>query len=150
MMTLEVALVMTVGGIVGSILVSQMWQMNWFKRENFKFKQSMDRKENSIRFRRLERDLKLKEAPTPQEIPQEKSFIDTIKNIDPEMIKTLAGAFQKDDRDQYEYADDYKDEKPDLTEIIADVAKSNPELVNKLVDKITKKPGDADNFTTQG
>lgn len=51
-MNVEVALIMTVGGIAGSILVSQMWQLNWFKRENFKFKQAIDRKENSIRFKK--------------------------------------------------------------------------------------------------
>lgn len=56
-MDFNTALVFTVGGIVGSILITQMWQMNYFKRENFKFGQQMKRKEYSINFKKLERDL---------------------------------------------------------------------------------------------
>lgn len=57
MMDFNTALVFTVGSIVGSILITQLWQMNYFKRENFKFGQQMKRKEYSINFKKLERDL---------------------------------------------------------------------------------------------
>jgi len=136
MISTEVALIMTAGGIGGAILVSQMTLRNWFKRETFKFKQQADRKEMNLRFKKMEKDMNLKEStPIP---PREKTLVETLGEINPEVIKTLAGALTKDDA----YESDYEEQpaKPDIAEIIADVAKSNPELVTTLIDKFTKKP----------
>ena len=138
MITTEVAIIMTVGGIGGSILVSQMWQHNWFKRETFKFKQAADRKEINFRFKKLEKDFKVKEStPIP---PREKGLVESLSSINPEVIKTLAGALSKEDAYEADY--DEPPQKPDIAEIIADVAKSNPELVTSLIDKFTKKPAE--------
>ena len=130
--------------IGGPIILMMLSNHNWFKKENFKFKQQVDRKELSIRFKKMEKDLKLKE--TPPIPPREPGLAETIQGINPDIIKTIAGALNKDEG----YEEDYREpEKPDIAEIIADVAKSNPELVTSLVDKFTKKPGGGDSFPSQ-
>lgn len=129
MIGIEVALIMTVGGIAGSILVSQMWQLNWFKRENFKYKQSIDRKENSLRFRKLEKDLKLKESgPIP---PREKGLLESLQGLDPAIIQRFLTPLQKDN-EEYDEGPEYE-EKPDITTTILEMAKDNPDLVKKFI-----------------
>ena len=125
----EVALIMTVGGIAGSILVSQMWQMNWFKRENFKYRQSIDRKENSIRFKKMERDLGLKAGSSIK--PNEKGLLESLQGLDPAIIAKFLGPVQKEDSGE-EY-DDEVQEKPDITETIMEMVKKDPSLVDKFL-----------------
>jgi len=55
-MDIGTALVFTVGGIIGSILVTQMWQLNYFKRENFKFSMQQEKRKSNINFKKLEKD----------------------------------------------------------------------------------------------
>lgn len=137
-------IVVSIISLAGMVLIFTLNNTTWFKKERFKQKQALDRKEANIRFKSLERDLKLKEIPPIP--PREKGIVETLGDLNPDMIKTLAGALTKDDI----YEEDYKDEKPDITEIIADVAKSNPELVTQLIDKFTKKsPGAGNEWKAQ-
>ena len=53
----ETALIFTVGSIVGSIVVTQMWQLNWFKRENFKISRDVTKAENKLKLKKLEKEL---------------------------------------------------------------------------------------------
>ena len=61
-MNIDVAIVLTIGSIAGSILITQMWQMNYFKRENFKFNLSQQKRADGIKFRKLERELGIKKG----------------------------------------------------------------------------------------
>lgn len=143
-MDVDVALVFTVGGLITAIVTTQLWQLNYFKRENFKFGLQMKRKEYNINFKKLERDLKLKETPPTTE---EKGIVDLLKGVDVETIKTLLGAVNKEDELEY----DLLDEKPDVFESILSYAKDNPEMVNNLLKQVTNKQPevkDAD-FQTQ-
>jgi len=143
MISTEVALIMTAGMLGGSILITQLTNHNWFKREKFKFNQQIDRKEANIRFKRLEKDLKIKDNPPIP--PRENTLVETLQNLNPEMIKTLAGALTKNDDEYY----DEPEGKPDITEIITDIAQSNPELVKQVIDKFTKKGDTDDGFQAQ-
>jgi len=136
MITTEVALIMTAGGIGGAILVSQMTLRNWFKREKFKFNQQVDRKEMNLRFKKMEKDFKLKEDAPIQ--PREQGVVESIQGINPELIKAGIQALGKDEDD---YVDVEPDRKPDMLETILDVAQKNPELASKFIDGITKKAG---------
>lgn len=143
-MDFSVALVFTVGGLITAIVTTQLWQMNYFKRENFKFGQQMKRKEYNIKFKKLERDLKLKETAP---VKEEKGLIELLKDVNPETIKTLLGAVnnKEDDLDFEE-----PDEKPDVFESILSYAKENPEMVNNLLKQVTNKTeGGGDEFKTQ-
>jgi len=144
MITTEVAIIMTAGMLGGSILITQLTNHNWFKREKFKFNQQIDRKEANIRFKKLEKDLKVKDIPPVP--PRENTLVETLQNLNPDMIKTLAGALSKNE-DYEDY--DIPDEKPDITEVITDIAKSNPELVKQVIDKFTKGGNADEGFQAQ-
>ena len=105
----DVAIIMTVGGIAGSILVSQMWQMNWFKRENFKYKMAIDRKENSLRFKKMERDLGLTKGKPIQntETKTPMDWLETIKKLDPNMIHSFVDSISGQKTDYDIYADKF-------------------------------------------
>jgi hypothetical protein len=134
MISIEVALIMTAGMIGGPIILLMLSNHNWFKKETFKFKQSADRKEMNIRFKAMERDLKLKE--TPPIPPPEKGWVDTLKGIDPNIVKTFANAIQG--KDEYEDEAEYEEipEKLDMGDLVMDIAKKNPKLTEAVIDKL--------------
>jgi len=135
MISTEVALIMTAGGIGGAILVSQMALRNWFKREKFKFNQQADRKEMNLRFKKLEKEFKLKEAPPIP--PRKEGVVESIQGINPEIIQTIAGLLSKNEDD--DYIDVEPEKKPDILETILEVAQKNPDLASKFIEGITKK-----------
>ena len=137
----EVALIMTVGGIAGSILVSQMWQMNWFKREDFKYKMAINRKENSIRFKKMERDLGLK---TGRSIPATDSktpmdWIETIKKLDPNVMHSFVDSISGQ-KQEYTEGEDPEDE-GGLIQKALGFAKQNPELAQNFLEGLNKGKG---------
>jgi len=140
-MNTEVALIMTVGGIAGSILVSQMWQMNWFKRENFKDKQAINRKENSIRFKKMEKDLGLRvgRSLTHDEARSPLDWLETIKKLDPNMIHSFVDAISGQ---KTEYEGEDPESEGGLIEKALGFAKSNPELAQNFLDGLNKGKGE--------
>jgi len=54
------AIIYVGGGLIGSIIVTQLYQLGWFKKERFKQKIKHENAEYRIRLKKLERDLKLK------------------------------------------------------------------------------------------
>lgn len=140
MIGVEVALIMTVGGIAGSILVSQMWQMNWFKRENFKFNMAINRKENSIRFRKMERDLGLKAGKpiTQTEARSPMEWLETIKKLDPNMIHSFVDSISGQ-KTEYEEGPEGEE---GLIEKALGFAKSNPELAQNFLEGLNKGKGE--------
>jgi len=129
-MNLDVALVITIGSIAGSIIITQMWQMNYFKRENFKFNLAQQKKADGIKFKKLERDLGLKQSKKDQDVKDNDSLLELIKNLDVEKIKSLTGLVQKQD----EYEDD--EEEDDMINNILEYAKNNPEVANQFLKQL--------------
>jgi hypothetical protein len=133
MISIEVALIITGGMIASPLLMLLLNSHNWFKKESYKFKQQMDRKEANIRFKRLEREFKIKESPPIP--PREKGILETALETNPDMVKDLISTFGK--KEEEEFIDvDYPEEKPDLLETILDVAEKNPELAKAVTGKL--------------
>lgn len=134
MISIEVALIMTAGMIASPLIFITLTNHNWFKKESFKFKQAQDRKEANIRFKKLERDLHIKESPPIP--PREKGLLETIQETNPEVVKNLIGTFaKKEEEEDYDFEMDEPPEKPDLLETILDVAEKNPELAKAVIGK---------------
>jgi len=140
MMGVEVAIILTVGGIAGSILITQMWQMNWFKRENFKFNMAVNRKDMSIRFRKIERDLGLTKGKavkdTTSKTPMD--WLETIKKLDPNMIHSFVDSISGE---KQEYDDETAGDQG-LIEKALGVARDNPELAQNFLAGLTKGQGE--------
>ena len=140
MISTDVALIMTIGGIAGSILVTQMWQMNWFKRENFKYDQSINRKENSIRFKKMEKDLGLKAGSSLKSTTAASplDWIETIKKLDPNVVHRFIDSISGVTGVESE-----EEESPGGIEgTIMNIAQNNPELVQNFIAGLNKGQGE--------
>ena len=140
MIGVEVAIIMTVGGIAGSILITQMWQMNWFKRENFKFNMAVNRKDMSIRFRKIERDLGLTKGKAVQDTTSKTpmDWLETIKKLDPNMIHSFVDSITGE---KQEYEEGPEGDQG-LIEKALGVARDNPELAQNFLAGLTKGQGE--------
>jgi len=123
--------------IAGSILVTQMLQMNWFKRENFKFNQSTKRKEYNINFKSLERKLGLQQSAP---MTEQKGIIESIKGLDLDKVQGMLQMAQKpEDQEDIEEYDDPKT----LPEQLIQFATENPEIAQKFIGNLGLGGGDA-------
>lgn len=129
-MNLEVALVLTVGSIAGSLLITQLWQMNYFKKEKFKFDLKRQNKIDNIELKKLKKDMGITGSTKKQ--TEEKGLLDQVKDLDLNKIQDLLSYVQKPD----EYDDDETDNN-DWTDDIITLAKNNPELVQKFLGNIS-------------
>jgi len=108
-MNLDVALVFAISGIVGSILVTQLWQMNWIKRETFKMQKTNVMAQNRIKLKKLEKELGLSKSKEPN--------LDLSKLLD-------------------QISGDQESGIPDSIEgLISHFAENNPDLVANLAQK---------------
>lgn len=91
------ALIMTVGGIAGSIVVTQLFQLNWFKRENFKIKKKNILDENRLKIKKLEKELGLTHSRPPAEETSKlgmlKDVLPVLSKLDSDQIAGLADRF---------------------------------------------------------
>ena len=138
-MNTEVAVVLTVGGIVGSILVTQMWQMNWFKRENFKMQKTNVMAENRIKMKKLERELGLKSSKTPVE-HETPGVLDLLKGLDRDKIAGILEMLQDPDGSV-----DY--DEPPKNDLLALIDKLPPGVVEGFLKKLG---GDGEQEEQQG
>jgi len=118
-MNTEVALIFTVGGIVGSLLVTQIWQMNYFKKEQFKFKLWQTKKLDSLKLQKLKKDMDLQTKPKTQ----------SIEGLD---IPALIEKYLPQDEDG-------EDGEGWIGQAIGQIAQSNPELVQKVIGQVAGK-----------
>lgn len=135
MFNVETAIVMTVGGIVGAIITTQLWQMNWFKRENFKMQKTNIMAENRIKLKQLERELGLTKIKNP--MPPESK---------PDMLGSLAPLLSKLDGDQlaglaerFLPAQGEDVEEGGIGGMLLNFAQENPEMVEGLLKGVSGK-----------
>jgi len=88
-------IVVSVISLIGAVIVTQLYQLNWFKRENFKIMASNVRAENRIKLKKLERELGLPQGKTA---PETKgldigSVLSMAKGLDPEQLSAIVNAF---------------------------------------------------------
>ncbi len=85
--------------LIGQIIMLQMWNNNWFKKENFKIQKKNIEGENRLRLKKLEKELGLKQS-TPRDFNETPGTMDTLanllpilKNLDPDQLGALIDKF---------------------------------------------------------
>ena len=112
-------------GIIGAIITTQLWQMNWFKRENFKIQKSNVMSQNKIKLRKLERDLGLSKDKNVQPVEQ-KGILDLVKGMDRDKIEGILELLQNNEGSGEEGSGSILDQIP-------------PEIIQGFLQGITKK-----------
>jgi len=130
-MNTETAIILTVGSIAGSILVTQLLQMNWFKKEKFKFDLKRQTKIDNIELKKLKKDLGVTGKKSIDEGSSPGGLLDVIQNLDMDKIKALSGMVQKDD-----YGEDEEEGEEDLMDKIVNYAKNNPEVAQQFLSNL--------------
>jgi len=124
--------------LIGQIILMQMWQHGWFKKENFKIQKANLMATNKLQIRKLERDLGLTPGKTPKE---KRGTFDTIKDLAP-LLKNL-------DADQIGALFDKfigggsveEYEEGNVEDMLMDYAVENPEVVKKFLAGLTEGKG---------
>lgn len=135
--------------LAGQIIMLQMYMANWFKKENFKIKKSSIMGENRLRLKKLERELGL---PVSRELPKETpSTMDTLsnltgllpllKNLDPDQLSMLI--------DRFVGGGDIEAAEGDPINMLMDYATRNPEMVQGLIEGLTKGKTGEDTFISE-
>jgi len=140
-MNSEVALILTAGGIIGAIITTQLWQMNWFKRENFKLHKSNILAENRIKIKKLEKDLGISKGRSKSEPTENKGLLESLAGLDLDKIQGLLSLIQKDEDIAEPTAGSA------LMNGIMEFAKNNPEAVQQFLGKIKPDDTDSENST---
>lgn len=105
-MNTEVAIILTVGGITGSILVTQLLQLNWFRRERFKMHKKKVDMENRIAVDALRKQLMLK--PTKKQATYETD------NIIGKVAKHIGNAISNSEEGAGGIINDFLEENPEI------------------------------------
>lgn len=135
-----VSVISGIFGIIGLLILDR----NWFRRERFKFNMDSDKKEQTLRFKKMARDLGLDvktppfrgTAPGPLgPLSGIGSLIELAKGLSPEVRGELIDRFLLG-RSTEESSEE--ETSPGLFEILKDFAVKNPDLVKGLLDGITK------------
>lgn len=120
--------------LIGQIILMQMWQNGWFKKENFKIQKSLVMAENKLKMRKLEKEMGL--TPSKKIIPAEQpSTIETIsgllpllKSLDPDKLGELVDHFIGEGDMGPESA-----AAGDPISMVMSYAKRNPEMVEGVI-----------------
>ncbi len=114
--------------IAGTILITQMMQMGWFKKERFRFDQATKRKEYNINFKALEKKLGMQQSAP---MTEDRGIIESIKGLDLDKVQSMLQLAQKpEDQEEIEY---YDDDPKTLPEQLIQFATENPEIAQKFI-----------------
>ena len=124
--------------LIGQIILLQMWNNNWFKKENFKMEKSLVMSKNKLSLRKLEKEMGL--IPSKNITPVEgKGALGTLtdlapllKNLDADQLGGLIDKFVGGGESGEGEGEG------DLTSILMDYATKNPEMVQGLLEGLTK------------
>lgn len=122
--------------LAGMIFLYILSNNNWFKRENFKIQKSNIMSENRLKLKKLAKQLDVELGAAPKE---DKSLIDSLKDLDIDKIKDLLGYVQKEEEEV-----EQEEEENIINSAIKEIVK-NPELRQKgleLLNKVTGKEED--------
>ena len=87
--------------LIGQIILLQLWQRNWFKKENFKLQRDTVKAENRIKLKKMEKELGLtKGKSASSEIKNETNIMDLLKNLDRDKIADILEMLQSGEREQ--------------------------------------------------
>lgn len=119
--------------LIGQIILMQMWQNGWFKKENFKIKKANLMAENKIKMRKLERELGLTPGIEPKE---KKGAFDTIKDLAP-LLKNLNGEQIGALIEKFTGGTE-EEEEGDVESMLMDYAVKNPDVVKEFLAGLTE------------
>lgn len=120
--------------LIGQIILMQMWQNGWFKKENFKIQKSLVMAENKLKMRKLEKDMGF--TPSKKIIPEEQpstlntisSLLPLLKGLDPDQLGDLVDRFVSGGGESEEGA-----VRGDPLNMLMDYATRNPEMIEGLI-----------------
>lgn len=129
--------------LIGQIILLQMWNNNWFKKENFKIQKSNVLAENKLKLRKLEKEMGLN--PTKGGKTEEKSALNKLggladllpllKVLDEDQLSALVDRFIGSGGEETEY-----DEEEGLVGTLMGYAEEHPDVVKGLLEGISKIP----------
>lgn len=123
--------VSVVSGLFGLAAISLI-NHNFFKREKFKFELGNAKKINTLKLKKVERDLGMTNKASHLPSQAQSSLIDLAKRLSPEQLTGIANLLGASEQDEYE-------SETDLEGIggLIDFARKNPELVKGFLSKAT-------------
>lgn len=120
--------------LIGQIILMQMWQNGWFKKENFKIQKSLVMAENKLKMRKLEREMGL--TPSKKIVPEEQpstlntisSLLPLLKGLDPDQLGDLVDRFVSGSGESEDSG-----VRGDPLNMLMDYASRNPEMIEGLI-----------------
>ena len=130
--------------LAGQIILYEMYQRGWFKKEIFKMNKSFQVATNKLQFEKLRKDLGL--TDNPYKAPP-KNALDKLKDVDLKTVKSavktgLDLVQKKDDEEFIEVPDEELSPIDMVVEGVKDFANKNPEAVNNLLNVAKDKIAD--------
>jgi hypothetical protein len=80
--------------LIGQVILFQMWNSSWFKKENFKLQRDTVKAENRIKIKKMEKELGLSGKSASREIKNESNLLDLLKNLDKDKVSDILGMLQ--------------------------------------------------------
>jgi hypothetical protein len=81
--------------LIGQIILLQLWNRNWFKKETFKLQRDTVKAENRIKLKKMEKELGItKGKSASNEIKNENSIMDLLSNLDKDKIVDILELLQ--------------------------------------------------------
>lgn len=122
--------------LIGQIILMQMWQNGWFKKENFKMQKSLVMGENKLKLRKIEKEMGLK--PSKSVTPTEsKGALGTLADLLP-LLKNLDGDQLGALADKFIGEGGIDEGEGDLADVLMDYAAKNPDIVQGLLKGLMK------------
>lgn len=127
--------------LAGQIILYEMYQRGWFKKEIFKMNKSFQVATNKLQFEKLRKELGI--TDNPYKAPK-KDIIEQVKGIDLDTVKSavntgLQMVQKKPEEDIFEEVEEDKKPIDMLIDGVKDYAQQNPEALKKLIDVATDK-----------
>jgi len=118
-----------------SLAAISLMQHNFFKREKFKFNIAREKKVDSLKLKKLEKEFQIKHDPKIIEYPQEQpGIMDLLQNLDLDKIKQIAGLVQQDN--------DTEGIESDPINVLTGFVQDNPDIVNSFLEGVAAKKQD--------
>ena len=115
-----------------SLAAIALMSLLFFKKERFKFQLAREKKIDSLKLKKLEREMQLKHDPkTTEYAPEQPGIIDLIKNVDLDKIQQFAGLVQQDN-DTERITDD-------PINLLTGFVQENPDIVNSFLEGVAAK-----------
>lgn len=129
--------------LLGMIIILELNNRNWFKRENFKLERDNVKATNRLNLKKLEKEMGLTKTPSVKASQQETSnpmsmLAPIVKQLSADQLKGLADMFLGN----YSDSEEPPIEEGGLADILLEQAEAHPELakavLNQVIPAITK------------